>query len=138
MAINLLGSVFLRNELLKKIIPGKCLVALANQWECNGGGTSFFSVPKEGNTLKPGAKRTTLKSDSECFPAEPKKRKGEVAVEGEIIEVVHNDKMVEIDKGVAECKLSPMTVETVLEDGREEEDIVEAADNLLNEVTRGI
>jgi hypothetical protein len=78
----------------------------------NGGGISFFSVPNEGNTLKPGAKRTTLES-SECCPHEPKKRRSEV---------VHKDKMViEIDKGVAECKISPLTVETVLEDGMEEE-----------------
>jgi hypothetical protein len=42
-AASLMGSAFLPNVLLRTLTPGKCLVALATRWECNGGGITFFS-----------------------------------------------------------------------------------------------
>jgi hypothetical protein len=45
-AMNLLGSGTITNKFLQTLLPVKCLVALANCWECNRGG-SFFSIPKE-------------------------------------------------------------------------------------------
>jgi hypothetical protein len=40
-AIDLLGAGLLPNSFLRNLVPGKCLVAFANRWGCNGGVTLF-------------------------------------------------------------------------------------------------
>jgi hypothetical protein len=68
-ALHLLGNESLRNELLRNIIPGKCLVALANRWECNGGGTSlYFTVPKDSTDTTDVSRLETKKTKWESAP----------------------------------------------------------------------
>jgi hypothetical protein len=42
-AADLLGAGTLTNTFLRSLLPVKCLIGLANRWECNNGGVTLFS-----------------------------------------------------------------------------------------------
>jgi hypothetical protein len=51
-AVQFLACGKVTNALLHNLLPGKCLIALANQYECNEGGYFFFRYPEENKFFK--------------------------------------------------------------------------------------
>jgi hypothetical protein len=80
-ALDLLGSGHLGNAMLQRIIPGKCLVAFATRWGCNGGGNAFFAVPPALDLQQPAAKRAKQAPSPESLELEALEEKKCVAPE---------------------------------------------------------
>jgi hypothetical protein len=125
------------------------------------GGTSFFSVPREAHTIKPGGKRTKREidsvSESELCLAESKKEEGSLELKvgdgvlhevpsktcntpskaktsGVVVETVIEDEAANkdvLEVTSVDCKKSKVVVETVLEN-----ELVEALEHLLEDVSR--
>jgi hypothetical protein len=69
-AASLMGYVILTNVFLRHSTPGKCLVTLATQWGCNGGGNNaFFLIPNTVEILTPPTKKS--KQESSIIRFEP-------------------------------------------------------------------
>ncbi len=51
-AVQFLAGGKVTNALLHNLLPGKWLIALANQYECNEGGYFFFRYPEENKFFK--------------------------------------------------------------------------------------
>jgi hypothetical protein len=71
-AVDLLGAGTLTNTFLQSLLPGKCLIGLADRWGCNnGGGNAFFSIPKATESTRPPAKRPRKESVANAEEAKP-------------------------------------------------------------------